>query len=155
MAFHEALSPESQRLRFFGFHPHLTVKEVARFTTLDHHNREAFLVVAGSEIWGVGRYDRLDDPTEAEVAFVTRDDHQGCGVATLLFRELASAARVAGITTLLADVLGENSKMRQLFTRTGLVTRRSFDDGVVKITMSLTKGSEQAEEAVEAEEAGR
>jgi RimJ/RimL family protein N-acetyltransferase len=135
--FHEALSPESQRLRFFVIHPHLTPKELHRFTTVDHDDREALVVVAGAEILGVGRYDRLDDPTVAEVAFVTRDDHQGSGIATLLFHQLASAAHAAGIRRFVAEVLPENHKMLGLFTATGLITKRRFNDGAVDVTMTL------------------
>jgi RimJ/RimL family protein N-acetyltransferase len=135
--FHEALSPESQRLRFFVIHPHLTPTELQRFTTVDHDDREALVVVAGAEILGVGRYDRLDDPTVAEVAFVTRDDHQGSGIATLLFHHLATAAHAAGIKRFVAETLPENHKMLGLFTATGLVTQRKFNDGAIDVTMTL------------------
>jgi hypothetical protein len=57
--FHEALSHRSQRLRFFNVHPHLIAVEVERFTTVDHHDREALVAVAGSEILGVACYERL------------------------------------------------------------------------------------------------
>jgi alcohol dehydrogenase len=140
--FHQALSPESQRLRFFGFHPRLTVKELARFTTVDHLDREAFVVTAGSDILGVGRYDRVDGGADAEIAFATRDEHQGLGIATLLFYELAAAAKAKGITEFVADTLAENRKMRQLFADTGLVTSRNFSDGTVRVRMTLvTEGT--------------
>jgi GNAT superfamily N-acetyltransferase len=90
----------------------------------------------GADLVGVGRYDRLDD-TDAEVAFVTRDDHQQLGIATLLFHELATAASEAGITRFVAETLPENRKMLDLFTRTGLVSERSYGRGVVEITMLL------------------
>jgi len=135
--FHEALSPESQRLRFFAIHPHLTSKELHRFTTVDHCDREALVVIAGAEILGVGRYDRLADATVAEVAFVTRDDHQGTGIATLLFHQLATAAHTAGIRRFIAETLPENHKMLELFTATGLVTRQAFNDGAIAVTMKL------------------
>ena len=122
--FHESLSADSQRSRFFAIHPHLSVKEVERFTNVDHRDRQAFVAVVGSDIVGVGRYDRFRD-SDAEVAFVTRDDHQGLGVATLLFQELATAAGEAGITRFIAETLPENRKMLDLFTRTGLVSGRS------------------------------
>jgi RimJ/RimL family protein N-acetyltransferase len=135
--FHEALSPESQRLRFFTVHPHLSRNELQRFTTVDHDDREALVVVAGREILGVGRYDRLPDPTVAEVAFVVRDDHQGSGIATMLFHQLAAAARIAGIERFVAETLPENHKMLGLFAATGLVTGRTFNDGAVDVTMTL------------------
>jgi GNAT superfamily N-acetyltransferase len=134
--FHESLSPDSQRTRFFAMHPHLSSHEVDRFTTVDHSDRQAFVAVEDSDIVGVGRYDRLGD-TDAEVAFVTRDDHQTLGIATLLFHELATAASEAGITRFIAETLSENRKMLDLFTRTGLVSERSYGRGVVEITMLL------------------
>jgi GNAT superfamily N-acetyltransferase len=134
--FHESLSPDSQRTRFFAMHPHLSEHEVERFTTVDHSDRQAFVALAGSDIVGIGRYDRLGD-SDAEVAFVTRDDHQKLGIATLLFDELAAAATEAGITRFLAETLPENRKMLDLFTRTGLVSKRSFGRGVVEVTMPL------------------
>ena len=135
--FHEALSSSSQRSRFFAIHPHLTAKEVQRFTTVDHRDREALVVVSGSEILGVGRYDRFPDTNDAEVAFVTRDDVQGLGIATLLFDELATAADAVGITRFVAETLPENRKMLDVFTRTGLVSSRVFGRGVVEVVMSL------------------
>jgi GNAT superfamily N-acetyltransferase len=135
--FHEALSSDSQRSRFFAIHPHLSVKEVERFTTVDHRDRQAFVAIVGTDIVGVARYDRVQD-TDAEVAFVTRDDHQGLGVASLLFDELATAARNVGITRFVAETLPENHKMLDVFTRTGLVSKRAFGYGVVEVTMLLT-----------------
>jgi GNAT superfamily N-acetyltransferase len=134
--FHELLSAESQRSRFFAIHPHLSVKEVARFTTVDHRDRQALVAVVGSDIVAVGRYDRLPG-SDAEVAFVTRDDHQGLGIAMLLFQELATCASEVGITRFVAETLPENRKMLDLFTRTGLVADRSCGRGVVEITMLL------------------
>ncbi|MEY2424233.1 MAG: hypothetical protein QOI95_4300 [Acidimicrobiaceae bacterium] len=134
--FHESLSTESQRSRFFAIHPHLSTTEVERFTIVDHTDRQALVAVVGSEIVGVARYDRVEG-TDAEVAFVTRDDHQGLGVATLLFHELVAAAGAAGITQFVAETLAENHKMLDLFTATGLVTSRHFAQGVVTLSMPL------------------
>jgi GNAT superfamily N-acetyltransferase len=134
--FHEALSPDTQRSRFFAIHPHLNPLEVERFTTVDHHDRQALIALAGSEIVAVARYDRFGT-TDAEVAFVTRDDHQGSGIATLLFNQLAAAARNVGVTRFVAQTLAENHSMLGVFTRTGLTTHRSLDRGIVEVTMEL------------------
>jgi GNAT superfamily N-acetyltransferase len=95
------------------------------------------VVVAESEILGVGRYDRLLDASAAEVAFATRDDHQGLGVARALFAALATAAYSVGITQFVAETLPENHKMLDVFAHTGLVSGRAFGRGVVDVTMSL------------------
>lgn len=137
VCFHESLSPESQRLRFFGVHPHLASAEVERFTRVDHRLREAFVVLRGGEILGVGRYDRLPDVTDAEVAFVTRDAFRGLGIASLLFRQLMVSAQAAGITRFVAETLPENRRMLGVFAATGLVSERTFGDGVVQVTMPL------------------
>ena len=57
--FHEGLTDETTRLRFFMLHPHLGQSEVARFTHVDHHDREALVALDGHDIIAVGRYDRL------------------------------------------------------------------------------------------------
>jgi hypothetical protein len=47
--FHESLSRETTRLRFFTPHPYLSEAEVVRFTTVDHHDREALVALADDE----------------------------------------------------------------------------------------------------------
>ena len=66
----------------------------------------------------VGRYDRTDD-TEAEVAFLIEDAHQGRGIAQLLLEHLAEAARERGITGFFAEVLPQNRAMAQVFADAG------------------------------------
>src|SRR6478735_7365797 len=92
-AFHAGQSQASIYMRFFSFKPKLSGKEVRRFTEVDHINRVAFVITIGGEIMGIGRYDRLDDPLEAEVAFNISDAHQGRGIGSILLEHLAAAAR--------------------------------------------------------------
>src|SRR5688572_12420192 len=71
--FHESLSAESTRMRFFSVHPHLSSHETVRFTDVDHYDREAWVALVGDDIIGVGRYERLANPQDAEIAFVVAD----------------------------------------------------------------------------------
>jgi GNAT superfamily N-acetyltransferase len=135
--FHEALSPDAQRSRFFIFHPHLSASEIERFTHVDHVDREALVVTRGAEIVAVGRYDRLPDRSDAEVAFVTAEDHRGEGLASQLLARLADAARAVGISDFVAETFGDNSRMLGVFTRSGLPTSVSYRDGVANVSMSL------------------
>ena len=64
-------------------YPALSDRDVERFTHVDHVDRVAFVVTVGDEIIGVGRYDRIDELGEAEVAFLVEDAHQGRGVGPL------------------------------------------------------------------------
>ena len=135
--FHSRLSKETTRLRFFSAHPHLSPVEVARFTTVDHHDREALVMWADEEIIGIGRYDRRPGSPEAEVAFVVRDDEQGRGAGTMLLFALAERARDEGITRFEADTLAENRRMVEVFAHTGWVVSSSIDCGVLHVVMDL------------------
>ena len=138
--FHDSLSRESQRLRFFNIHPHLTATELERFTAVDHEDHEALVALRVDQIIGVGRFDRLDNRTEAEVTFVTRDDYQGLGIATILLRALADTARGAGIMSFHAETPPENHKMLDVFADSGIVSARRYGHDVVHITMRLSQG---------------
>ena len=92
-AFHTGQSQNSIYMRFFAFKARLSSKELKRFTEVDYKDRVAFVITIGGEIIGIGRYDRLDDPTEAEVAFNIADAHQGRGIGSILLEHLAAAAQ--------------------------------------------------------------
>ena len=87
--FHDHLSDRSCFLRFFSLHPHLSPKEVERFTHVDYENRLALVALVDDSIIGVGRYDREPESDVAEVAFVVADDYQHHGIGSLLLDELA------------------------------------------------------------------
>ncbi|MDQ0028869.1 bifunctional acetate--CoA ligase family protein/GNAT family N-acetyltransferase [Arthrobacter bambusae] len=136
-AFHAAQSEASIYMRFFSFKPRLSSKELRRFTEVDHRDRVAFVITIGGEIVGVGRYDRLDDPTEAEVAFNISDNQQGRGIGSILLEHLAAAARENGIRRFTAEVLPENRKMLRVFADAGYELARKFDDGVVSVEFNI------------------
>ncbi|VXB44363.1 GNAT family N-acetyltransferase [Citricoccus sp. K5] len=134
---HEGQSQSSIYLRFFTFKSSLSRKELERFTHVDYRDRVAFVVLRGEEILGIGRYDRLDDPLEAEVAFNISDASQGKGIGSILMEHLAVAARENGIRRFTAEVLPENRKMLSVFQDTGFEVSRHFDDGVVAVAFSI------------------
>ncbi|MEO7573020.1 MAG: GNAT family N-acetyltransferase [Acidimicrobiales bacterium] len=136
--FHEALSADAQRSRFFAVHPHLTATEVDRFSHVDHLDREAIIVTVGTEIIAVGRYDRIQPSNCAEVAFVTAEGHRGDGLATQLLARLAAAAQAVGIVEFVAQTLPENRRMLGVFTRSPFTTVTRFSGGVIEVSMLLT-----------------
>ncbi|TJY70769.1 GNAT family N-acetyltransferase [Arthrobacter sp. CAU 1506] len=136
-AFHVGQSESSIYLRFFTFKAKLSARELARFTNVDYVNRVAFVITIGDEIIGIGRYDRLDNPAEAEVAFNISDVHQGRGLGSILLEHLAAAARENSISKFSAEVLPENRKMITVFNDAGYEVRRHFDDGVVALEFDL------------------
>jgi GNAT superfamily N-acetyltransferase len=135
--FHESLSAETTRMRFFSVHPHLSNLETARFTDVDHYDREAWVALVGDDIIGVGRYERLANREDAEVAFVVADRWQGLGVGPILLNRLTDCARAVGIRRLVAETLAENHHMLDMFAHAGLPITRSMLRGVVTVTMTL------------------
>ncbi|MCB5275190.1 Acetyltransferase Pat [Arthrobacter sp. SO5] len=136
-AFHVGQSQKSIYMRFFAFKSRLSAKELKRFTEVDYKDRVALVITIGGEIMGIGRYDRLEDPTEAEVAFNIADAHQGRGIGSILLEHLAAAARENGIRKFSAEVLPENRKMLMVFSDAGYDVKRHFDDGVVSLEFNI------------------
>jgi RimJ/RimL family protein N-acetyltransferase len=138
VSFHESLSDRTVYQRFFAAHPHLTEKEVERFTHVDHELREAYVAIFNDEIVAVGRLDTIDE-NSAEVAFVIRDEFQKLGLGSALFSLLAETARTKGIRKFVAQVLPQNRAMIRLFEVFGDSIKKETEDGVTNIEVSLGK----------------
>lgn len=148
---HKHQSEASVYLRYFTYKSQLTPKELDRFTNVDHRTRVSFIVLRGEKIIGIGGYDQLDDPTEAEVAFNVSDDFQGTGIASILIEHLAAAARENGIERFTAEVLPENRKMLTVFAEAGYAVARHFEDGVVMLVFPIDP-TEKSRSVMEARE---
>ena len=142
-ALHHRLSDETIYLRFFGPLPNLSPVMLARFVNVDYQNRMALVAELGDQLIGVARYDRLPSPsgqpgdTEAEVAFLIDDAHQGRGIGTVLLEHLAAIARDGGIFRFVAETLPHNRRMLALFHEAGFADARTFADGVVKVVFPI------------------
>ena len=137
VAFHESLSPESQYLRFFSAHPHLSTAEAARFTNVDYTDRLALVIELDGVLIGIGRYDRLGGAPDAEVAFVVADGYQCHGLGTLLLRRLADAAAERGVVRFVAETLPGNHRMQAVFRESGFDAHGRFEDGVVHFVFPI------------------
>ncbi|WP_030239249.1 GNAT family N-acetyltransferase [Streptomyces sp. NRRL S-350] len=142
--FYEQVSDQSKYFRFFAPYPRLSDRDVRRFTHHDFVNRVGLAVVIRDHIIATVRYDRIDAEgrpsetgTDAEVAFLVQDAHQGRGVASALLEHIAAVAQERGIRRFQAEVLPENRKMVKVFTDAGYTQRRSFADGVVHLEFDL------------------
>ncbi|KWV30196.1 bifunctional acetate--CoA ligase family protein/GNAT family N-acetyltransferase [Micromonospora rifamycinica] len=138
VAMHGRFSERTRYLRYFSPYPRIPERDLHRFVTVDHRDREAFVVLAGDRIIAVGRYERLGPAApEAEVAFVVEDAHQGRGIGPVLLEHLADAARRAGIGHFVAEVLPTNGAMLRVFADFGYQVQRQFADGVVHLTFPI------------------
>jgi acyl-CoA synthetase (NDP forming)/GNAT superfamily N-acetyltransferase len=134
--FYARVSDRSKYYRFFAPYPVLSERDVERFTTVDHHDRVAFVLTQGTDIIAVGRFDRLDEE-EAEVAFLVEDAHQGRGIASLLLEHLAEAGREVGVAKFAAEVLPDNTRMIQTFYDAGFRVSGGFEDGVLRLVFPI------------------
>lgn len=141
-AFHDGLSSKSVYRRFFFVHPHLTRSEVERFTRIDYVERMAYAVFDQDRMVGVGRYERLPDGLEAEVAFVVTDDHQHLGIGTLLLDHLADVARGHGVTTFVAQTLSDNRDMLGVFLASGFPVTTSASAGTVTLRFPIERSAD-------------
>ena len=77
-------------------------------------------------------------PVQAEFAVTVADDWQGCGLGSLLMRDLLSAARSRGITCIEGHVLAENTQMLHLARKLGFSVQPEPDEATLrKVILSL------------------
>ncbi|PWD49835.1 hypothetical protein C8046_03155 [Serinibacter arcticus] len=134
--FHVGQSERSTYFRFFAPLRRLPERDLDRLVTVDHVDRVALVVVSGTAIVAVGRYDRVA-PDRAEVAFNVSDTLQGRGLGSVLLEHLAAAARERGIRTFAADVLPGNARMIRVFTDAGYEVLQRYEDGVISLELPI------------------
>jgi acyl-CoA synthetase (NDP forming) len=97
----------------------------------------------GETLIGVGQcLTTGDDPSTAEVALAVAHGHKAHGVGTLLLEHLASRGRRRGVRRFVADVLGENERVRQVLADIGLPVRQWAEDGRVHVEFDLEAADE-------------
>jgi acyl-CoA synthetase (NDP forming)/GNAT superfamily N-acetyltransferase len=156
VALHGRLSERTRYFRYFAPYPHMSAKDLKRFSVVDHHGRVAFGAFLGDLLIAVGRYEKLGDSDSAEVAFVVEDAHQGRGLGSILLEHLAAAARERGLGRFVAEVLGENGQMVRVFRDAGYRVSRAIEEGVLHLefaidpteaSVEVARAREQAAEA--------
>lgn len=150
-AMYASQSENSIYYRFFAPKPKLSEKELTRFITVDHIDRVAFVLYLGSEIIGIGRYDRGVDPTTGEVAFFISDRHHGRGIGSILLEHLAAAALERGIHRFTAEVLPQNRAMLNVFADAGYEVSREIEDGFVMLEFDIDP-TDRSREVMESRE---
>ncbi len=140
-----SFSEQTVYLRYHGSLKSMPHNKLQVFCNVDYETEMAVIATIGpaghEEVIGVGRYMTDAARTNAEFAFVVRDDWQRQGLGTALFDRLVEIARDAGIRKFGADVLAENSGMLKIFHRSGLVVQTSTEGGVVRVEMALPENA--------------
>jgi RimJ/RimL family protein N-acetyltransferase len=137
------LDREAIYRRFFGPKKELSDVELKQLTDVDFSRVVALVVTTetsdGETLIGGARYaaEGSGDSRIAELAFLTGEDYQGRGIASLLLRHLTRLAHEAGVSRFEADVLADNHPMLVVFRHSGLPMRQRRDGSVIHVTLEL------------------
>ncbi len=136
-----SFSEQTVYLRFHHALKALPHDKLQVFCNVDFQNEVALVGVAGPvealQIVAIGRYFLQKNGTEADLAFIVRDDFQRQGLGSYLFEQLIEVGKSRGVKTFCADVLMENAGMLKIFKRSGLEVQTENEEGVVHVTMPL------------------
>jgi acetate---CoA ligase (ADP-forming) len=113
----------------------------------DGDARVVLIAHLGGRVVAVAGYDRLREPTAAEVAFAVADAMHGRGLATRLLEQLAEVAAARGIVRFVAEVMAGNRAMLGVFAGAGFDVRRQTEFGEVHLALDL-RPTERFEERV-------
>lgn len=108
---------------------------VAKLVDIDHHDREALVALDEQGIVGIARYGTAG--VSHEVAVVVADDWQGRGLGGLLLRRLAHIARLRGIRSFRATMLGDNRRAHALVMRLSPRSTMRFEAGYLEADIPL------------------
>lgn len=140
----DRVGQDSLYRRFFSPKHGFSEAEIVHYMNVDFVSHVALVAELEENgaplIAGGGRY-IVAAPGAAEMAFVVDDPHHGLGIGTLLMRHLALIARAAGLQTLKAEVLADNTPMLAVFKRSGLPVRLTRDGGVTLVSMDCRPGA--------------
>jgi acetyltransferase len=112
------LSETSVQRRFLSPKPRFSGAELRYLTEVDGHDHVALVAVdQDGALLGVGRFVRLPDPAEAEIAIVVADPFQGQGLGTRLGYELVEEAARHGVERFTATMQGDNRPAHRLMAK--------------------------------------
>ncbi len=135
------LSKETIYYRFMSHSQSFGQRQIQNFVYVDHRKDVAIVGTLpeafGDEIIVVGRY-YLDEKTnKAEVAFVIRDEWQGKGLGTFMFKHLINIAKASGLSGFTAEVLRENKRMQAIFNNSGYNVQSFIEAGVYSFVIDF------------------
>jgi len=143
--FHRQLSGRAHFPRYFSQHPVLNFEEIQHLTCVDGWNRVALVAETNDALIAIGRYERLPDPLQAQVAFAVADAYQHQYIASELLRRLAHVARMADVSQFKAEVLPENATMLAIFEEAGFPVSSSIcRQGSTEMTLDIVSSLQPA-----------
>ncbi len=118
--------------------------ELDRLTRPDDGDHVVAVATERGRLIGVASAERVGRTTTAEFAVLVDDAAHGRGIGTLLLEELAAAARRAGVTDLVGDVLASNAPMLTVARDLGPDLRVDRDAGVLEVHVPTGETADNA-----------
>ncbi len=143
--FHQKLSERTVYLRYFQplkLSQRTAHERLTRICFIDY-DREMALVVERTakdgtrQIVAVGRLGKLHGREEAELAALVRDEFQGKGIGSELYRRLLDFARSEKLLRVHSNMLAENREMRAICTHLGFKFESNIEDNMMNSSMTL------------------
>jgi acetyltransferase len=143
--FHEKLSERSVYLRYFQplkLSQRVAHERLTRICFIDY-DREMALVVEKKmengecDIIAVGRLSKMHGKDEGEIAALVRDEYQGKGIGSELYRRLVAIAKDEHLKEVNSSMLGENREMRAVCTKLGFKIETDLEDNLVRAKLNL------------------
>jgi acetyltransferase len=132
------MSQDDRRMRFFIAIGVLSHEFAARLCRTAYPRELALVALHRGEPLGIARYAAEEGNRRAEYAIAVRSDWKGRGVGYVLLTHLIAAARGAGLTELVGDVLAENRPMIAMCREFGFrVEHQPGDAGLFRVRMPL------------------
>lgn len=132
---------ETLQMRYNSVPTQMSREKSCTLVSVDQSKDLALCIVrqkgSAAQIQAVGRYYLSHDGSNCEVAFVTRETHQGKGMAKLLLDEMIRIAKLRGVQKMLAYVRAENQKMLAVFERAGFRRLPADEPGEVYLALEL------------------
>jgi len=136
---------ETLQLRYSAVPTQMSREKSCTLVGVDQSRDLALCIVkqkgSAVQIQAVGRYYLLNDNQSCEVAFVTREKHQGKGMAKRLLQEMITIAELRGLTSMTAYVRSENKAMLAVFQKAGFSRLPGDDPTEVNLQLHLPRSA--------------
>lgn len=144
LRFHNRLSEESIRFRYFHNKADLTKRDLALLTQINYDRQMAFIAEelledGGREILGVSRVWTDPDNIRTEFSVIIRDDLQGLGLGSLLMGAIIDYSRSVGTLEMIGKIMVENHPMRGLMKYLGFKAAYNMEEQVIDAVLPLNE----------------
>lgn len=144
LTFHNQLSEESIRFRYFHNKTGLSKSDLSHLTQINYDRQMAFIAEqthedGSKEILGVSRIWTDPDNIRTEFSVIIRDDLQGLGLGSLLMKTIIAYSKGVGTLEMIGKIMVDNHPMRGLMKYLGFKSTYNLDEQVIDSVLTLNE----------------